>query len=191
MDGGLKYWLPLAMLLFLISLWPPWVRAAGEAGIEELVVTNSAHDLLLYFRVKNAVTPEMEQAVKSGMPLTLAFFVELRRQRSGWLDLQVLGLEFSHHLHYDTLKNEFRVVREEKGGAAQTVATMAEARQLMTRVNDLVLLPLAELIPGQAYTLRVRAQLAEKGLPRFFHRLLPLRRLWSFETAWHHIEFHY
>ncbi|MFH7319211.1 DUF4390 domain-containing protein [Desulfurivibrio sp. D14AmB] len=191
MGGGLRNWLALALLLVLACAWPPWARAADEAGIEELVVTNSAHELLLYFRVKNAVTPEMEQAVKSGLPLTLTFFVELYRQRSGWLDLQVLGLEFSHHLHYDTLKNEFRVVREGKGGGAQTVATMAEARQLMTRVNDLALLSLAELIPGQAYTLRVRAQLAEKGLPLSFHRLLPLRRLWSFETAWHDIEFHY
>lgn len=185
----MRYWLVVAMLALVQLTGAPPARA--ETRIDEVVVTNSSHDLLLYFQLRNAITPEMEQGLKSGLPLTFTFFVELHRQRTGWLDQHILSSEFNHRLNYDSLKDEYHVVREEEGGTVLTATSLAEANQLMTRVNGLVLLPLDQLVPGHSYTLRVRARLAEKSRPLSFHRLLPLRRLWSFETAWHNVEFHY
>ncbi len=164
---------------------------AAAARIAEVVVTNSSRELLLYFQVDEAITPDMEQGLQSGLPLTFTFFIELHRQRSGWLDQQIVSRQFNHRLSYDSLKNEYRVVREEEGEAVQAVASLIEARRLMTGVSGLALLSLAELIPDQDYTLRIRARLAEKSWPLSVHRLLPLRRLWSFETDWHSVDFRY
>ncbi|TBV81488.1 MAG: DUF4390 domain-containing protein [Desulfobulbaceae bacterium] len=70
-------------------------------------------------------------------------------------------------------------------------ASLVEARKLMTQVSGLALIPLAELTYDQAYILQIKVRLAEKKWPLGLNRLLPFRRLWSFETDWHRVEFRY
>lgn len=187
---GAGLWLCL-LGLALLDGGAAAARSAPEPAVSEVVVTNSHHDLLLYFRVTDAITPEMEAGLKSGLPLTFTFFVELVRQRSGWLDQRLAALEFDHHLSYDNLKDEYRVERRLAGEPPRTTASLLEAGSLMSRVDGLVLLPLAELEPDQHYTVRIKVRLAEKGLPFAVHRLLPFRRLRSFETDWHSVQFSY
>lgn len=178
------------MLLILAALAGP-SRAAGPAVIEQLVVTNSASEVLLYGRLKNAFVPEMEAAVRNGLPATFTFFVELHRQRTGWPDQKLAAFSFDHLLVYDSLKEEYRVTHGEKNDRLFTVKSLDEARLLMTGINGLAVAPLAALAPEQRYTLRIKARLTEKTLPLSFHRIIPFWRLWNFETEWHQVEFRY
>ncbi len=72
----------------------------------------------------------MEQGVKSGLPLTFTFFVELERQRPGWLNQRLVSLEFNHRLSYDSLKDEYLVLREEKGEKPRAVRLVGRGSKI-------------------------------------------------------------
>lgn len=187
----MRYLLGLALSLSILFGGPALAAAVEDDLIDEVVVTNSSREVLLYFHLRDFLTPEMEKGVKSGLPLTLTFWVELHRQRPGWRDQKLADLEFRHILNYDSLKDEYRLVREEAARREVTSSSLAGARQQLGRINGLAILPLTELTPDHTYTLRIKARLAEQNRPPLWNRLLPFRRLWSFETDWHSVEFHY
>ncbi|MEW6594915.1 MAG: DUF4390 domain-containing protein [Thermodesulfobacteriota bacterium] len=184
-----RKWL-LLFLLLPVGL-PVAAEAARQATIDEVIVTNSSREVLLYLAVRNAFTPEMEKGVQSGIPVTFTFYVELYRHRSGWLDQKVVIRSFEHILTYDTLKDEYRIVYGEHNGKTVIVKTMAQARELMAQVNGFVLSPLSALMADAEYTLKIKARLAEKTLPLSFHYVIPFWSLWDFETDWYSIQFRY
>lgn len=164
---------------------------ARNPTIEELIVTNSSTDLLLFLVVKNAFTREMEEGIKNGIPVTFTFQVELSRKRKTWLNKEVVALAVAQTLSYDTLKEEYSVVRKGLSGPVVRSKSLAEAKKAMSQVNGLVVLPLAALVPDVEYLLRVKARLDEKTLPLSFHYLIPFWNLWNFETDWYSVEFRY
>lgn len=181
----------LVFAVCAVSLSAPHDLHAQGASIKEVVLTNSNDDLLLYFTVSNAFTPEMEEAVRNGIPATFTFFVELYRNRKGWLDQEVVAMTFDHTLSYDNLKEEYRVKFFEKKGKEVTTKSLAEAKLLMSEVNGFAVTSLDLLRLDGEYVLKVKARLAEKTLPLYFHYLIPFWKLWHFETDWYDVEFRY
>jgi hypothetical protein len=179
------------LLLFVALVLPAGAQAARKANIDEVIVTNSSREVLLYLTVRNAFTPEMEKGVQSGIPVTFTFYVELYRHRSGWLDQKVVARGFEHILTYDTLKDEYRVVYGEHNGKTVIVKTLAQASELMVQVNGFALSPLSALMADAEYSLKVKARLAEKTLPLYFHYIIPFWSLWDFETDWYTVDFRY
>lgn len=164
---------------------------ALDATIEELIVTNSSTDLLLFLTVNNAFTKQMEEGIKNGIPVTFSFSVKLERKRKTWLNQELVSLKFDHTLSYDTLKEEYSIVRSEVAGQTFRTKSLAEAKKAMAQLNGLVVSPLKILIPEAGYMLRVKARLAEKTLPLYFHHVIPFWSLWDFETDWYTVEFRY
>ena len=164
---------------------------AQDASVKEVVLTNSNENLLLYFTVANAFTPEMEDAVRNGIPATFTFFVELHRYRKIWLDQEIVSITFDHSLSYDNLKEEYRIKFFEKKGKEIATKSLEEAKALMAEVNGITVTSLDLLSPDEEYLLKVKARLAEKTLPLYFHYLIPFWRLWDFETDWYDVEFRY
>ncbi|MGV1099229.1 DUF4390 domain-containing protein [Thiovibrio sp. JS02] len=164
---------------------------AKNASIEELIVTNSSSDLLLFLNVKNAFTAEMEEGIRNGIPVTFSFYVELSRNRKAWLNEDVISLELEHTLAYDTLKEEYAVSRSEADGQIIRTKSLPEAKRAMSQLNGVQVLPLNALRAEEEYSLRVKAKLAEKTLPLYFHYVVPFLSLWDFETDWYSLEFRY
>ena len=50
---------------------------AKEPIIKDIVVANSAKDMMLYLLVEDSFVPGMEDAIHNGLPATFIFFVEL------------------------------------------------------------------------------------------------------------------
>ena len=163
---------------------------AQNATIEELIVTNSSTDLLLFLTVNNAFTRQMEEGIKNGIPVTFNFYVKLERKRM-WLNQELVSLQFDHTLSYDTLKEEYSIVRSELAGQTFRTKSLAEARKAMAQLNGPPISPLKALLPEAGYLLKVKAKLAEKTLPLYFHYVIPFWSLWDFETAWYNVEFRY
>ncbi|HIJ78736.1 MAG: DUF4390 domain-containing protein [Desulfobulbaceae bacterium] len=180
----------LFLLLLGLSLYGQ-NALAKDAVIEELIVTNSKNDILLFMDVTNAFTKEMEEGVRNGMPVSFTFFVELYRNRSGWLDQDLVDLEFDHTLTYDILKEEYSVFRSEVKGQSFKTKSLAEAKTCMATLNGLAVAPLSILMPNEEYLLKVKAKLAEKKLPLYFHYVIPFLSLWDFETEWYSVKFRY
>ena len=164
---------------------------AQDAFIKDVVLTNSSKNLLLYFAVENAFTPEMEDAVRNGIPATFTFFVEIHRHRKAWLDQEIVSMTFDHTLSYDNLKEEYRIKIDDKKNKEIVTKSLAEAKAHMVEVNGLAVVSLGFLKAGEEYTLNVKARLAEKTLPLYFHYLIPFWKLWHFETDWYDVEFRY
>jgi len=163
---------------------------AQNATIEELIVTNSSTDLLLFLTVNDAFTKQMEEGIKNGIPVTFNFYVKLERKRT-WLNQGLVSLQFDHTLSYDTLKEEYSIVRSELAGQTFRTKSLAEAKKAMAQLNGPPIAPLKALLPEAGYLLKVKAKLAEKTLPLYFHYVIPFWSLWDFETAWYTVEFRY
>ncbi len=192
---------PRGVLVLWLALWCACgasspARAAGQAAaIDELVVANSRRELLLYFQVRDAFTPQMVEAVQSGLPLVFSFTVRLERVRPRWPDEEVAELAFDHVLTYDALKEEYTVLREEEGdggkGRRRVFRRLDAAREWMGRVSGLAVTPLDRLAGGQDYLVSVQARLGERTLPFGLHYLLPFFSQWDFETPWRTVRFRY
>ena len=163
---------------------------AQNATIEELIVTNSSTDLLLFLTVNDAFTKQMEEGIKNGIPVTFNFYVKLERKRT-WLNQGLVSLQFDHTLNYDTLKEEYSIVRSELAGQTFRTKSLAEAKKAMAQLNGPPIAPLKALLPEAGYLPKVKAKLAEKTLPLYFHYVIPFWSLWDFETAWYTVEFRY
>jgi len=180
------------LLLALALFWGGGQPAlAQNATIEELIVTNSSTDLLLFLTVNNAFTKQMEEGIKNGIPVTFNFYVKLERKRNTWLNQQLVSLQFDHTLSYDTLKEEYSIVRSDTSGQTFRTKSLAEAKKAMAQLNGPPIVPLKSLLPEAGYLLRVKAKLAEKTLPLYFHYVIPFLSLWDFETEWYTVEFRY
>ncbi|MHB1184627.1 MAG: DUF4390 domain-containing protein [Desulfobulbia bacterium] len=181
-----------SLLLALALFWGGGQPAlAQNATIEELIVTNSSTDLLLFLTVNNAFTKQMEEGIKNGIPVTFNFYVKLERKRNTWLNQQLVSLQFDHTLSYDTLKEEYSIVRSDTSGQTFRTKSLAEAKKAMAQLNGPPIVPLKSLLPEAGYLLRVKAKLAEKTLPLYFHYVIPFLSLWDFETEWYTVEFRY
>ncbi|HIJ91379.1 MAG: DUF4390 domain-containing protein [Desulfobulbaceae bacterium] len=180
-----------SFLLALAFVWGGGQFAhAQNATIEELIVTNSSTDLLLFMTVNNAFTKQMEEGIKNGIPVAFSFYVKLERKRM-WVNQELVSLKFEHTLSFDTLKEEYSIVRAELPGQTFRTKSLAEAKKVMAQLNGLTILPLKILLPEAGYQLKVKARLAEKTLPLYFHYVIPFWSLWDFETDWYTVEFRY
>ncbi len=164
---------------------------AQDASIKDMIVNNSSNKLLLYLTVIEAFTEDMEKGIQNGIPATFTYYVNLYKIRKGWLDTEVDSHTFTRTLTYDNLKEEYNIIFTVKGNKEITVQNLDDAKTAMTELNGFQVTSLDNLTSGSSYTLKVKASLAKKTLPLYFHYLIPFWRLWDFETDWHYVEFRY
>jgi hypothetical protein len=181
-------YLPLFLCL-LFNLLQVNVLYAQNAAITDFTVSNSDSQLLLYLTVTDCFTDDMESAIHNGIPATFTYYVDIYRERPNWPDKKIRKYEFDHIIEYDSLKKEYRIKRDDKNDSKMTTSP-DEAKMLMSEVNGFEILPLAEIDPDSTYKIKVKAKLARKTLPLYFHYLIPFASLWDFETEWHELTVH-
>lgn len=182
----------LLNLLFLLftCLAGPCSVLAKEASIEDLFVSNSDTDLLLYLTVRDCFTAEMENGLHNGISATFTFYVDLYQAKQAWPDRKIVSHVFNRTLTYDNLKEEYSIISSTNNKNA-TTQSLIQAKTLMSQVMDFRVINLDRLDPDVTYKLRVKVKLAKKTLPLYFHYLIPFSSLWDFETDWHTIDFRY
>ncbi len=164
---------------------------AQEPRLDNIIVTNTRDDLLLYLIAKDAFPKKIEKAIHSGVPATFTFYINLYRVRSLYLDEQITEIQLAHTLKYDNLKKEYIVTRSWEEDRPLTVTTFEEAQRLMTEVDSLTILPLSQLEKGLQYQIRAKAELDKMTLPFYLHYVLFFISFWDFETDWYTIDFIY
>jgi hypothetical protein len=180
-----------AISLFSTLLTVQSAAFAEEPRLDNIIVTNTRDDLLLYLTAKNAFPDKIIKAIQSGVPTTFTFYVNLYRVRGLWPDKKVRDIQVSHTVKYDTLKNEYLVTRSWEGNRPLKVKTIDEAKRLMSEVDSLAIVPLNQLKKGAQYQIRVKAELNRMTLPFYLHYVLFFLSFWDVETDWHTIDFIY
>lgn len=164
---------------------------AERATIEDIIITNTTEDLLLYCTVQGCFSEEMNHAILNGVPTTFTFRIELYKRRVFFPDQQITKITLHRTIKYDTLKNEFTLSTEGEENSTQTVKEFFEAKRLMSEINGLKLVPMAEIMPKTTYYVRIKAELNKVRLPFYLHYVLFFVSLWDFETNWHETYFTY
>jgi hypothetical protein len=163
--------LPLFLCL-LANLMLARTLYAQNATITDFTVSNSESQLILYLTVTDCFTDDMESAIHNGIPATFTFYVDIYKKRANWPDKKIGEHEFNHIMEYDSLKKEYRIQREEKG-VSKLTTSLDEAKTFMSEINGFKILPLEKIESDASYSIKVKATLARKTLPLYFHYLIP------------------
>ncbi len=182
--------LPIFFFTLLLVTSPVNASAEQDPTIEDIVITTSTTNLLLFATVQNSFTKEMLQGVRNGIPITFRFTIVLDKIRSAWFDLNLAEMTINHTLHYDAVKQSYQVDFSEKNKTLLT-KSLSRAKTLMAELNGLNITSLDKLHPDERYALQIKATLVENTLPLGIHYVLPFTSLWNFETDWRTIEFRY
>jgi len=163
---------------------------AENAEIRDLLVTNNSSHLLVYARVMNCFTKEMEAAILAGIPTTFTFLVDLYQVRARWLDKKLIRLTVRHTIKYDNVKRQFHVsFNGDKEPAS--FKDYESAKRAMTDLNGVVVKPLDALIKGEHYYVQIKAKLDSIRLPLKMEYVFFFVSFWDFETGWHREGFVY
>lgn len=182
----------LHIAVYLLFLFCAPVRTqAKDAGITDILVTNTPENVLVYFRVTNCFTEEMEEAILAGIPTTFTFTVELYQERDYWTDRKISLQEIKHTIKYDTVKKIFYVAFAEGGERVEQFTEFSKAQTAMSDVNGVSVAPLVHLGKNHRYYLRVKAELDAVKLPLHLEYVFFFVSLWDFETDWYRHDFVY
>jgi len=178
---------------FLVLASPCLTPASAEETpeIKDIIVTTSDVDLLLFATVKNGITPEMLADVKNGIPIVFTFQMELVKTSGNWFNTTLVESAVTHTMTFDEASKQYTVVFSDQGNKAVTTKNLDEAKQLMTELNGVKVIALAQLVPDAPYAIHFKVTLKKGSLPLGLHRFLPISALWDFETDWRTIEFRY
>ncbi|MFQ5441547.1 MAG: DUF4390 domain-containing protein [Thermodesulfobacteriota bacterium] len=169
------------ILILLFSI--PTTAFSRDAHIDDVNIS-LAPDFGVSFEVKNAFTANIEEAIKSGVPTSFKFVVELQRSRRFWFDKDAGRWEFKHTVKYDTLKEEYKIILEEKGFGPVRTKDFSEMKKIMSTADSVTLEPTGRLSGGYNYQLKVKAELYTVRLPFRLDYLLFFLKLWDVETEW-------
>lgn len=178
-------------ILISILLMATTFTYAEDAQLNNIIVTNTRDDLLIYLTAKEAFPPKIDKAILSGVPTTFTFYINLYRVRGLWLDKEVANIKLSHTIKYDTVKKEYVVTRSWEGDRPLTTKSLEEAKAVMAEVDSLAVVPLKQLKKGQQYQIRTKAELSKRTLPFYLHYILFFVSFWDLETDWYTIDFIY
>ena len=179
----------VALILLMSFLFAIPARAE-EAGLTDIVITNTRDHLLLYFTVTDCFTEDMEKAIENGIITTFTFFIRLYETRALWWDKELADLKVSHEIQYDNLKKVYVLKLSEKQKSI-SVKDFDEAKKLMSEIVGLRVTELHKLHKDRRYQIRMMAELEEIKLPFYLHYVLFFLSLWDFETDWYTVDFRY
>jgi len=158
--------------------------AKNKAEIVNIQIEEGLGVLKASFFIQDCFTPSMEEAIRSGVPTTFRILTVVEKPGPLLFSSTVLDVVLEHTIKYDYLKNEYMVQLPENLETIRITKDFTEAKQWMSTVRDLPLLPLWRLEKGQPYDLRIKAELSKVELPLFFRYVFYFVALWDFETDW-------
>ena len=183
--GGIRLALCAAVLLLTPGLLAPSVWAQQQPFVHDLIITHTDQEVLLYSTLKEAFSQGLLEAIESGLPTTVTFYMRLYRKRGMWFDEGVLAKTIKHIVKYDALKQEYRF-SEINGLFSSIKVTKHQATmvQWMSEIDGQPLIPFHLLQPGEEYYVKVMADMKAVKSPFPLSYIPFLTSLWDVGTPW-------
>ena len=146
----------IGVLTFVLAL--SIVTAVFAEGVRIIpLVRDDA--VLVSFELTDGYTPEVKDAVHSGLKTTFTYTVELRQDVPAWVDRTIATSVITNSVQYDNLTRRATLTRTLDGHVESVETTEDEAtiRQWMTTFQKMPLFKTAELEQNREYYVRVRA----------------------------------
>ena len=185
---GRLFFIFLFVLLEGVSI--PIQGQAVEPTINDIIITNNKENVLLYARVVNGFKTETESAILAGAPTVFTLLLEVYQDRSFIWDKKITSYEIKRIIKYDNIKKTFNIFTN--GNEAPAVFPDFESAQKATAdLNGIIVAPLAKLVKGNSYYLRMKVKIDKVRLPLHMEYLFLFVSFWDFETAWYEQRFSY
>jgi hypothetical protein len=169
---------PLTLLILVFA-----ANASAASPKPEIVGINGkirGREARVLFTLHNGFTPEMVEALKSGIEISFKTVVRVERVHRRWFNVPMGELKFSRTVRYDALS---RVYRLQRGAGEELLPDVHAALAGMTQYE--IVVPLAfDAEPGRTYRAYVRLRLDKVGLSEPLQSILFFSSLWDVETEW-------
>jgi len=168
------------VILYLLAVSTP----LSGAELVNIVIRNSAAELLIDIKLKDVFTEELKTALSKGIPIDIVFSVSLYEVHNFWFDQNTISKTAIHQARFDTLKKEYKIQRswEKRGFIAEKDSE--KAQKIMAEIKGLNVISLKRLKKGAQYQLRIKSELKDRSYPF-------TGTPWEFETDWYTINFIY
>jgi hypothetical protein len=146
----------VAVLTFVLALSAVTAILAEGVRIIPLVRDDA---VLVSFELTDGYTPEVKDAVHSGLKTTFTYTVELRQDVPAWVDRTIATSVITNSVQYDNLTRRATLTRTLDGHVDSVDTTEEEStiKQWMTTFQKMPLFKTAELEQNREYYVRVRA----------------------------------
>ncbi|HEY0371048.1 MAG TPA: DUF4390 domain-containing protein [Thermoanaerobaculia bacterium] len=148
-----------ASLIFLILLvTAPLTAAPPNPTIENLSVVAGGGKVSVRFQLAGAFqNDEMVEALKSGLPTSFTYSIEIFRDRPNWFDDSIASARVEVICTYNSLTREYLLNhrRDKHLVRSETFTDLAELERKMTTVDEAELFDIGSRKP---YKLKVRAK---------------------------------
>ena len=172
---------PLALLVLFISGNVSAQNPTAKPRIADIQGQVRGREARVKFTLQNAFSPEMTEALKSGIEISFKTVVRVERVHRKWFFNSRLGeVTLSRSVRYDALS---RVYRLQQGGKEDHLTDIQAAISAMTRFEITVPLFL-ETEPGKNYRAVIRTRLDKVGLSEPLRSVLLFSSFWDVETEW-------
>ena len=173
-------------------LLPSWAMLVALAWgqpqqplLHELVLTHTDHEVLLHIDLQGGFPQEILEAIATGIPITVTYYMRLYRKRGLWFDEEVLAKTIKHIVKYDALKKQYRI-SEINGLFSSIRVTKHEPTMVhwMSAIEGQPLIPFHLLQPGEEYYVKAMADLKAVKSPFPLSHMPFLASLWDTGTPW-------
>ncbi|MBF0112602.1 MAG: DUF4390 domain-containing protein [Desulfamplus sp.] len=181
----------ISTLLLVQPFIAPAAFAKRRCSLENIVITRTRDNLIGYFNVTGAFTEKMSEAILKGVPASFAFFILVYRKQDGWFDKKVAEVNLTATLKYNSLKQDFTVLRPWKTDKPFTTTSFEQAKEMASTIYNLKIIPISELEKGEQYKILIKAEMNKATLPLYLHYVFFFISYWDFETDWYEINMLY
>ena len=141
---------------------------AVAAAADNLRIVPIVHDdeVLVSVDFTDAYTPNVHDAISSGLRTTVSYDVELRMHVPLWVDRTVATSVVEASDQYDNLTRRHTLLRSVDGHVEETSVTEDEnvARRWLTSLSRVPLCHTSRLEPARDYYVRIRARIRPTGV---------------------------
>src|SRR4030065_1809949 len=160
-------------LIFLGILVAPDLSAgAPKADIANIRGQAKGREARVFFTLRTGFSPEMVEALKSGIEISFKTVVRVERVHRNWFDTTLGEITLSRSVRYDALS---RLYRLNPGQEEERLPDIFAALSGMTHYEVVVPLDF-EVERGKRYRARIRTHLDRVGLSA------PLRSIFFFSS---------
>ena len=181
----------LVMLCLSICLASASNAMAQEPRLKNITLSSTDDRMVLSMHVEGAFAPDVMESIRKEAKAEFTFLIRLYRDRGMWLDEKLISFDLTHSLQYDQARKAYVIYRSWATPPLVESRSLAEAQALMSTIERIEILPLAQMQRGEGYELRAKAELSRVTLPYYLHYVFYFVTLWDFETDWHTVFFIY
>lgn len=179
----------LLMLFFSFGLLS---HAAGEDSpyLTNLIIEKNTRYLLVSFTVKNGLTTEIMNALKSGIPVI--FNYELELTIPGIIkDQTVLSQTLRKTIQLDTIKNEYRIILKQDNTRVINTTDINDASDILFNITHYELAPLNLLEKDKIYKVKIRLYTDKVITNLPLNTILNTFSNFGYKTKWYEANFQY